>query len=123
MRPYSERYIETKKKIFNYRLSRARRFVECGFGILASKWTIFHKPINVHTEFAVNIVKCCCMLHNYVLEKDGSQFEDMLHNFPSTSNTRTQQFRSIQNGYTGFRNYLANYFMDEGKLPWQDEFI
>ena len=40
------------KKIFNYRLSRARRFIECAFGIMANKRHIFHRPMNVNIDFA-----------------------------------------------------------------------
>ena len=57
MRPYSGKYLMHKKKIFNYRLSRARRYIECTFGILANKWRIFHKPLNVKIDFAETIIK------------------------------------------------------------------
>ena len=45
MKPYGGRDISLKKRIFNYRLSRARRTVENAFGILASRFRIFRKPI------------------------------------------------------------------------------
>lgn len=38
LRSYSRRNLSIKRKLFNYRLSRARRFVECTFGLLANKW-------------------------------------------------------------------------------------
>nr|CAI5850903.1 unnamed protein product [Callosobruchus analis] len=47
MRPFSGKVLSEKKRIFNYRLSRARRNVESAFGILSNKWKLFHKAINV----------------------------------------------------------------------------
>lgn len=76
MRPYPGRNLTHERRIFNYRLSRARRFVECAFGILANKWRIFHRPIDVSCDFADTIIKACCVLHNFVRQRDGYNFED-----------------------------------------------
>lgn len=59
LRPYSGKQLSRKKRVFNYRLCRARRYVESSFGILANKWRILHRPLNVSVDFAVNIVKAC----------------------------------------------------------------
>ena len=48
------------------------------FGILSNKWRIFQRPLNVSPDFAVDIVKACVVLHNFVREKDGYKFEDAL---------------------------------------------
>ena len=53
--------------------------MECAFGILSNKWRIFQRPLNVSPEFAVDIVKACDVLHNFVRERDGYKFEDALN--------------------------------------------
>jgi hypothetical protein len=78
LRPFSEAHLDMKKRVLNYRLSRARRYVECAFGILTNKWRILHRPINVSPDFAVDILKACTVLHNIFREKDGYNFEDIL---------------------------------------------
>lgn len=57
LRPYPGRGLTLTRKVFNYRLSRARRMVECAFGVLANKWRILHTPIQVEPDFTDIIVK------------------------------------------------------------------
>ena len=56
------------KRIYHYRLPRARRIVECIFGILANKWRILHRPTDVKPDFC-DIIRACRVLHNYVRKK------------------------------------------------------
>jgi hypothetical protein len=52
--------------------------VECGFGIPCNKWGIFHRAIDIYPDV---LVKTCCILHNFVRQRDGFQFQDT--NVPS----------------------------------------
>ena len=46
---------------------------ECAFGMLANKWRIFHRPIDVDNDFADSIIKAACVLHNFVRIRDKAQ--------------------------------------------------
>ena len=65
LRPYPNKKLTFLKRIYNYRLSRGQRIVECTFGILANKWRILHRPINVKPDFCDITMKAYCVLHNY----------------------------------------------------------
>jgi hypothetical protein len=54
--PYSKHHQGGEsKKIYHYRLSQAQRVVENAFGILASRWTAFWRPVDVQPETAASI--------------------------------------------------------------------
>ncbi|KAJ8952286.1 hypothetical protein NQ318_007454 [Aromia moschata] len=76
LRPFPSRDIDGRRRIFNYRLSRARCSVECAFGLLANKWRIFHTPILVRPELINDIVKASCILHNFVRQRYGVSYEE-----------------------------------------------
>nr|CAI5858212.1 unnamed protein product [Callosobruchus analis] len=61
--------LKANKKIFNYRLCRARRVVENVFGILASRFRIFLQPIAIHIESIDAVVLACCTLHNFLRKR------------------------------------------------------
>ena len=75
LRPYPGTDLSSeKKKIDNYRHSRARRVIENTFGILATRWRIFHKPIKATIENAENYTLACLALHNYLRQTDNAMY-------------------------------------------------
>jgi len=81
----SEKMLTFLKRVYKNRLSNVRRIVECTFGILANKWRIFHRPIDVKSDFRDKIIKARCVLHNYVRKNDSIQFDDALYECPLES--------------------------------------
>jgi hypothetical protein len=69
LKPYPSRLLDEIKRIFNYRLSRARRIVENVFGILSSRFAIFQRPIVLDAEKVELIVLAACALHNFLRTK------------------------------------------------------
>lgn len=77
LRPYPSNKLNRSRKIFNYRLSRARRVVENAFGIMVSKWRIYRKPINAPLKTCESIVKATVYLHNFLLST--SYYADIIN--------------------------------------------
>lgn len=71
LKPYRRQQLDADKEYFNARLSRARRTVECAFGILYAKWRILGTAIQTSTDVADDIVKCICLLHNIIIDREG----------------------------------------------------
>jgi len=56
-RPYPKSLqLDLKKKVYNYRHSRARRIIESAFGILVARWRIFRRPINAYIRKAEKMI-------------------------------------------------------------------
>lgn len=121
LRPYSNRGLSVEKRVFNYRLTRARRVVECSFGILANKWRFLNTAISLNMDNAIAAVKAACVLHNFVHARDGFRFEDTLMHSMETA--QWSGARGSSQGVT-VRDQFARYFISpSGQVPWQLEAI
>ena len=60
--------------VFNYRLSRARRIIENSFGILASRWCLFRRPIIADPNRAVVYSQAAIALHNYLRTTESTVY-------------------------------------------------
>ncbi|XP_066596865.1 uncharacterized protein [Prorops nasuta] len=137
VKPYSKRNLSYDEKIFNYRISRARRTVESAFGIFSNKWRIFHTAITILPDTADLIVSASVCLHNYILKEEQkigskSYYNSELNYFPNENapwmsipdeNLSTSVQSNVMAGEQQ-RAVLLNFFKSpEGQVEWQHEFV
>lgn len=144
LKPFPGNHLTLKQKIFNYRLSRARRIVENAFGILAARFRVFEKPMPYSPEKVVKIVKTCCALHNWLRQTQlqNKQYEYTVdtENFdegtvipgtwreePASQGLKPLPISCSSNRSsrrsTDLREKYADYFVGDGSVPWQTRMI
>lgn len=123
LRPFPGKSLTNERRIFNYRLSRARRFIECTFGILSNKWRVFHTPILTSPDFAVQITKAACILHNFVRRRDGYDKQDL----ENCNIGGIEERRGVGNAPSNakdVREYFVKYVNSpQNALSWQNKVI
>ncbi len=65
MRPYPGKGLDFQKKVFNYRLSHARRIIENTYGILVTRWRCQRVRMCLKPETADHTILACCCLYNF----------------------------------------------------------
>ena len=74
MKPYPFRSCTREQRIFNKRLSKARRMVECAFGHLATRFQVFGSPIRLYPQKAEQITITAVLLHNYLIDRRDRKY-------------------------------------------------
>ncbi|GFR92459.1 protein ANTAGONIST OF LIKE HETEROCHROMATIN PROTEIN 1 [Elysia marginata] len=74
LKPFYSRLLNDQRRIFNYRLSRARRVVENTFGILVARFGVLKSRICLSPEKIDDVVMACCVLHNFLRVKTYQQY-------------------------------------------------
>ena len=126
-------------RIYNYRVSRARRVVENAFGMLAARFQIFKTNIAINVSTTKVITLAACVLHNLLRSRVPSQYipcgsldkEDR-----HTGQIKKGDWRDAQNGFENFKKKTGynssnaakevqkrycEYFNSVGAVPWQNK--
>ena len=140
MKPYPDQYLPLDERIFNYRLSRARRVIENVFGIAATRFRIFHRPIIGTEKKVILITKAVVALHNFLMKLNKgtssygycpASYVDLENAVGTTPGERRHAHAEVlvPIGRTGSNNYsktakqgrddFKNYFMSDGQVDWQ----
>ncbi|XP_033752818.1 uncharacterized protein LOC117336159 [Pecten maximus] len=138
-KPFSQRSLTREERIFNYRLSRARRVSENAFGILANRFqvmltTMQHDPATVRL-----ITTTCIVLHNLMrtryptMQNQLVDREDANHQLiPGAwrQDRHMEDCVTVQGPNTGnkegkrLRNLIKHWVnSDAGEVSWQDNMI
>jgi hypothetical protein len=146
LKPFPHKNVPGPNRVFNYRLSRARRIVENAFGIISVRFRVLRRPIELMPENVTKVVLSICALHNFLLSRKEStkiyapsKTFDTDNNgefipgswrtegFPESSMHLFQRSNGVKNPCITakqVRENFKNYFMSsEGEVPWQYKHI
>ncbi|XP_058818499.1 uncharacterized protein LOC131682978 [Topomyia yanbarensis] len=132
MKPYGTgSAFSNEQKIFNYRLSRARRTIENAFGLLTMRWGCLRSEFLCYPDKVKVIVGACCALHNFLLKSSHFDHVDRIENgvFIEGEWRRLNQLDQINLPRRGrpneiasnIRKMLTNFFAEIDVLPFQSD--
>ena len=140
LKPFNSRLLIDQRRIFNYRLSRARRVVENTFGILVARFGVLKSRICLSPEKIDDVVMACCVLHNFLIVKTSQQYtpqgsldveDPETHILETGLRPDGANIAAIARGHTRnasteakrVRDLYTHCFNNDGKVPWQDKII
>jgi hypothetical protein len=123
LKPYSQSQLTRERRIFNYRLSRARRIIENVFGIMSARFRLFHSAIHLQLHNIDTVVMTCCVLHNFLRRNcsnytDSELLEETDHDV--LLNLQHGYNRNVSNEGKQVRDMFSEYFNNEGAVSWQN---
>ena len=129
MKPYGRRMLTREERIANYRISRGRRVVENAFGILVSRFRVMMTTIELPPETVRDVVMTCVVLHSILsqyqgqhgAQQPGGDDDDVpgdgrLSGGAADGGRDRNPVREAKR----LRDYLKDYFNNEGAVAWQD---
>lgn len=124
IKPFNFRNQDLHERVFNYRLSRARRMVESAFGLMASRFRLLRTTIDISEQNVKICVLAICALHNFLMTKNSTEYLNSYRkNGQSEIFDDGVDFVSTdfeQNDAKRVRNIFKEYFVSPaGEVAWQ----
>ena len=137
MKPYSSQKLSHSKRIFGYRLSRARRTTENAFGILSNRFRVLSSRMYLQPNNATKITLACCVLHNilHTHSKNSYSTSEFVDEVEENGNIRRRKWRDRNNSAMQslaatasrhpshnaekIRDIFREYFYVRGQVSWQ----
>lgn len=132
MKPYSKpRRGDPRVRVANYRISRGRRVVENGFGILSNRFRCFLRTMEQTPDSVRTTVEAAVLLHNLLrIRHPGEQLNNVPPR-PNAADARNALLLEVPQRNAGRqddrdvdtqRDRLKDWFHSPaGSIPWQDE--
>lgn len=142
MKPYNARQLTMMQRVYNYRLSRARRVIENVFGIMSARFRVLLKPIQLDAEKTKKVTLACCVLHNFLIVNNKEKYApprsfdrmntegDIIDgDWRAESGNNLGPFENFTgignptNDAKAIREEFQEYFVNEGEVPWQYKYL
>lgn len=119
LRPFPAKRITAYQENFNTNLAKARKTIECAFGILRAKWRFLGTCLEVPNVSKINkLVQAACVLHNIIRDRDGINDADYIsvlreetaNELGSSTDPVPEQYRRPTAEAIEIRNKFMTYF-------------
>ena len=138
MKPYAQRLLNHKKRLFNYRLSRARRVVENAFGILANRWRVLLSHMLIGPDRAELVVLATCSLHNWLrtrlptytnhlLDQEDEETHELVpgewRQDEQMDSLAVMKGRNASEAAKAQYDYICDWVNSVGAVSWQEKMV
>lgn len=123
IKPFNFRNQNIHERVFNYRLSRARRMVESTFGLMASRFRFLRSIVSLSERNTKICVLAICTLHNFLMTKNSEEYLNLFR-----QNGQIEAFddgvdivstEADQNDAKKVRDIFKQYFVSPaGEISW-----
>lgn len=122
MKPFGGNNLTNTQRIFNYRLSRARRTIENAFGILVNRWACLQSDVLCQPDKAKIIVSAYCALHNFLINRRCKYITDVENEIDAATDALDSINSDALSGTERAKNMrerIASHLETVYTLPWQ----